>query len=111
MMGRCPVIVDTPPGAIARGLAVGLLLILSGCVGWDAEQDATTEQGPHLGADFGNAVSHNAVRHIVDPNPPGADAGAPNMDGIRAAQAFDRYRQDAVTPLEAVETSNFGETR
>jgi hypothetical protein len=96
---------------LALGLWTGLLLLLSGCIGWDAEQDAAAKQGPHLGADFGNAVSHNAVRHIIDPNPPGSGAGSPSMDGVRAAKAFDRYRQGAVTPLESVETSTFGEAR
>jgi hypothetical protein len=98
-------------GCLVRALPASLLLFLSACIGWDAEQDAAANQGPHLGADFGNAVSHNAAQHIIDHSPPDLDAGPPSMDGVRAAQALDRYRRGAVTPLESVETSTFGEAR
>ncbi len=62
----------------------------------------------NMGKDFGNAVSHNTAQHIVDPVPANALAGAPALDGARAAAAYRRYRTGTVIAPEAVETTNFG---
>ena len=92
----------------ASAWALVPLIGLSACVGPDGGA-----QGPpvHLGADFGNAVTHNAAQHVIDPAPEHARATAPPMDGARGARAVTRYREGAVTPLNAVETTDFGDER
>ena len=87
-------------------VVVTALLGLGACAGPDGETAAQP-----LGADFGNAVSHNAEQHIIDPLPANASAGAPDMDGARAAGAVKRYRSGEVAVPEPVETSEFGDTR
>ena len=67
--------------------------------------------GGPLGADFGNAVSHNAGQHVIDPRPAQALEGAPDMDGARAAGALERYRGGQATAPKSPETSAFGDTR
>ena len=53
-----------------------------------------------LGSDFGNAVNQNHALHVVDPQPAGAGAGAPDLDGTRAIGGFERYVTDSVeTPV------------
>lgn len=97
---------------LTRALQLAAALGLAACMG--AEGDMETGAGPptwRLGADFGNAVSHNAAQHIIDPMPAYRLKGAPDMDGARAAEAIKRYRRGAVLVPEAVETSDFGETR
>ena len=71
----------------------------------EAQESATASK---LGRDFGNAVSHNAAQHIIDPVPPNVLAGAPPFDGARAAAAYRRYRSGTVVAPEPVETTNFG---
>lgn len=96
----------------ARGAAfiwmIAPLIGLAACAGSDGDGRQTKA---HLGADFGNAVTHNATQHVIDSAPERARAGAPPMDGARAAQAFTRYREGAVTSLDAVETTDFGDER
>ena len=86
------------------GLASCAALLLEN----DAQESSTAS---NLGKDFGNAVSHNAAQHIVDPVPPNVLAGAPALDGARAAAAYRRYRTGKVIAPDAVETTNFGADR
>jgi hypothetical protein len=87
---------------VVAGLAFAASIAASGCIG---------PKAPPEGAVFGNAVSHNAAQHIIDPDPPSARAGAPDMNGVRAAEAIQRYRSGAVIKPEPVETSTFGNLR
>ena len=87
---------------VVASLAFAAAIGASGC---------TSPKAPPEGVAFGNAVSHNAALHIIDPDPPTARAGAPNMDGVRAAEAIRRYRSGAVIKPEPVETSTFGNLR
>ncbi len=79
-----------------------LLAALSGCAG--GATDERPAAGP-LGADFGNAVRHNAAVQIVDPEPMNLDGSPPPMDGRRAAAAMGRYQSGDVEIPEAVSTS------
>ena len=67
--------------------------------------------GARLGEDFGNAVSHNAAQHVIDPRPPTAWAGAPDLDGVRAQGAMGRYETGTVIAPTTVETTTFGQDR
>ena len=86
-------------------------VVLAGALVWPAAcADPGLREAPaHLGADFGNAVSHNAAQQIVDPAPAHASADAPPMDGARAAGALQRYRSGAVIVPDTVETTTFGD--
>ena len=59
-----------------------------------------------LGQGFGNSVEHNAAVQIIDPNPVTAEAGAPDLNGRRAAVAIDNYENANVTEVEAESTSD-----
>lgn len=97
---------------LGRAAVLGMALGLAACT---AVGEASRTEAPRapglLGADFGNAVSHNAAQHIIDPTPKHAQAGPPPLDGARAAEAIKRYRSGAVIAPEAIETSQFGDTR
>ena len=97
MTGRAPL-------PRAGPLALGIVLALLGLGACAAPHEGSGGSGPgpreHLGKDFGNAVSHNAEQHIIDPIPAQATAGAPRMDGARAAGAIRRYRSGEVTAPE-----------
>ena len=112
MTGRAPL---PRAGAKAQGLISALTLLLLGLGACAAPHEGSGGSGPgpreHLGKDFGNAVSHNAEQHIIDPIPAQAAAGAPEMDGARAAGAIRRYRSGEVTAPETLETSEFGDRR
>ena len=60
-----------------------------------------------LGPAFGDAVESNTSRHVIDPEPATADAGAPPLDGRRAAVVIERYRTGAVIVPEIIETTDF----
>jgi len=60
-----------------------------------------------LRKDLGNSVEHNAAVQIIDPNPVTANAGAPDMNGRRAAVAMDNYESANVKQVEAEATSDF----
>ncbi len=77
-------------------LAVMLPLVLAGCT---AGQD-------HLGPGFGDAVTHNRVAQIIDPNP--VYPGAVTLDGERGALALRRYRTGTVIPPIDLRTSSVG---
>lgn len=51
-----------------------------------------------LGADFGEAMHHNASVQIINPDPAPADKSAPDFDGVRASGAVKRYETGNVTP-------------
>ncbi len=59
---------------------------------------------PHLGRDFGNATSHNASQHIINPDPVTAGYGAPALDGDRASGVIERYKSGEVLAPEAEAT-------
>jgi hypothetical protein len=95
--------------AAAAALAImGLASCAALLVGDNAQESSTAGK---LGKDFGNTALHNAAQHIVDPVPPNVMAGAPALDGARAAAAYRRYRTGTVIAPEAVETTNFGTDR
>ena len=54
---------------------------------------------------FGNSVEHNNALQIVDPNPVTANAGAPNLNGRRAAIAIENYETGEVEEVEAETTT------
>lgn len=76
-------------------VAAAILISLSGC---------DTNKGP-IKAGFGNAVQHNMSAHIVNPRTPNAGAQAPEMEGVRAFTAIDRYRRGEVKKLKINPTS------
>ncbi len=90
-----------------RCCVVGALLTLAACAGAGPERSNTAP----LGADFGNAVSHNAAQHVLDPAPRNLTSEPPPMDGARAGAAIRRYRGGTVVEPEKVDTSAFGELR
>ncbi len=59
---------------------------------------------PHLGRDFGNATSHNASQHIINPDPVTAGYGAPALDGDRASGVIERYKSGEVIAPEVEDT-------
>lgn len=81
--------------------AVAILMLVAGAAAGGCE----TREPARLGADFGEAVSGNAARQIIDAEPAAARLGAPNMDGRRAAAAIERYATGAVIEPEAVDTT------
>jgi len=82
-------------------LAIATSAFLGACGGGDAGGGTAARS---LGADFGNAVRHNATAQVIDPSP--ADSGAPALDGGRAEAALRRYRADAVRELEVEHTTD-----
>lgn len=59
-----------------------------------------------LRKDLGNSVEHNAAVQIIDPNPVTAEAGAPALNGRRAAVAMENYETGNVEEVEAESTSD-----
>lgn len=59
-----------------------------------------------MGRDFGESVRHNIMVQTIDPEPPYADAGAPDMNGRRAVDAFTRYETDKVKQPRPETTSD-----
>lgn len=76
-------------------LAGALALVLAGCTGQD-----------HLDPRFGDAVTHNNVVQIIDPNP--VYPGPVTLDGERGALALKRYRTGTVIPPIDLRTSTTG---
>ena len=58
-----------------------------------------------LNPDFGAAVRHNMMLHIIDPAPAHANRGAPEMRGQRATDVIERYNKGAASPLVIEKTS------
>jgi hypothetical protein len=82
------------------GLA--LVLVTAGLAGCASEQDMWGGPTDQLSPRYGNAVLQNKVVHIV--NPEGYAAyEVPPYDGVRASNAYGRYRRGGV---EAVEDLN-----
>ena len=77
-------------------LAMFLPLMLAACTGQD-----------HLGPNFGDAVIHNRVAHIIDPNP--VYPGPVLLDGARGALALERYQTGKVIEPLDLRTSTFGQ--
>ncbi|HEX9789924.1 MAG TPA: hypothetical protein VGA60_04615 [Kiloniellales bacterium] len=78
-------------------------VLMTGCTGGETINSANSRS---LGADFGNAVSHNAAVQVVDPMPMHVDDAAPVLDGKRAAAAIWRYQNGVVHEPEAESTSD-----
>jgi len=55
---------------------------------------------------YGDSVEHNAAVQIIDPNPVTAEAGAPDLNGRRAAVAIDNYENANVEEVQAESTSD-----
>jgi hypothetical protein len=55
---------------------------------------------------FGNTSAHNNALQVVDPNPVTANAGAPNLNGRRAAVAIENYETNEVIELEVESTTD-----
>ncbi len=96
-----------------RATAAALSLVgLASCAVLPLENDTQEPiAAVPLGKDFGNAAAHNAAQHIVDPAPANVLAGAPALDGERAAAAYRRYRTGTVIVPNAVVTTDFGTDR
>jgi hypothetical protein len=54
---------------------------------------------------FGNAVAQNKALHIIDPVPADANLPPPDMNGIRAGAAMDRYMKGQVIAPEKSTTT------
>ena len=76
-------------------LPFGLILALAAC---------ENRNIPPLAQDFGNATEHNMSLHIINPEPATAGYGAPELDGIRAKGAVDRYKGGSVITPQAEST-------
>jgi len=72
---------------------------------WHCDAPAT------IGPGFGNSVSSNNAKQIIDPNPPRATGPAPGTDGATAVAAYNRYRLGRVKRPEAVSTKTGGGTK
>ena len=59
-----------------------------------------------LGQGFGNSVEHNNALQVVDPNPVTANAGAPNLNGRRAAIAIENYETGEIEELQVETTTD-----
>ena len=59
-----------------------------------------------LGQGFGNSVEHNNALQIIDPNPVTANAGAPNLNGRRAAIAIENYETGEVEEVQIETTTD-----
>ena len=55
---------------------------------------------------FGNTSEHNNALQVVDPNPVTANAGAPNLNGRRAAIAIENYEIHEVEEFDAEATTD-----
>ncbi len=80
----------------SKTLALFLATTLAACAGQD-----------HLGPGFGDAVTHNRVAHIIDPNP--VYPGPVLLDGERGALALERYQTGTVIEPLDLRTSTFGQ--
>ena len=82
-------------------LSCGLLFAVSGCgAHWGPQE--------RLGSDFGNSVQHNAAVQIIDPAPNWEGRETPDMAGVRAEGAIERYNTGTVIQPEQIETSDVG---
>lgn len=90
-------------GRRAYSMLVLAAAVLTGCARGEA---GDTPIVGSLGADFGNAVQHNAAVQIVEPMPAAAGDGPPPLDGKRAAAAIGRYQGGAVRELEIESTTD-----
>lgn len=66
------------------------------------------ENAAPLSPDFGNAVYHNMSMQIINPEP--VIAGPPDMNGVRAEGAMERYEKGLIIQPDALETSTLGST-
>jgi len=73
---------------LRHALILGVLVTAAGC-------DTPRE---FVGEGYGDANLHNAAAMVVNPDPPLADAAAPELDGVRGKLANDRYQINRVIP-------------
>ena len=78
-------------------LPLALLFAVAACAQY--QNDAP------LGRDYGNAVTHNISVQVIDPAPNLEGKEVPNMDGIRATGAIERYDTGTVIEPETIETT------
>ena len=76
-------------------------------IGVAAAALAACQHNYPLGQGFGNSVEHNEAVHVIDPNPVTAEAGAPDLNGRRAAIAVTNYEEGNVEDLDEETTSDF----
>ncbi len=76
-------------------LPLGLLLVVAAC-----------NHTQPLGRDFGNATNHNFSMQIINPAPDLEGREVPDMEGIRAAGAIERYDSGTVISPESIETTD-----
>ncbi len=60
-----------------------------------------------LGRDFGNAYNHNLSVQVIDPAPNLEGKEIPDLEGVRAAGAIERYNTGAEIEPESIETTGF----
>ena len=82
---------------IIATLPLVLMLAVSACT--------ENRNNVRLGADYGNATSHNLSQHIINPEPVTAGYGAPALHGLRAQGVLDRYTSGSVITPSAESTS------
>lgn len=81
-------------------LSCGLLFVVAGCGYWGPQNQ--------LGPDFGNSVQHNAAVQIIDPAPDLEGRETPDMGGVRAEGAINRYNTGTVIQPEQIKTTEIG---
>ena len=64
------------------------------------------ESKEHLSADFGNSVNHNMSLHIINPDPVYLAPEIPDLNGVRAAGAIERYETGTVIEPEQIDTQD-----
>lgn len=78
---------------------LGLPLVLAAC-----EVDYTNKSP--LRQTYGNATYHNMSMQIIDPAPNLEGREVPEMNGVRAAGAIERYESGTVIEPESQDTSD-----
>ena len=64
------------------------------------------ESKEHLSSNFGNSVNHNMSLHIVNPDPVYMAPEIPDLNGVRAAGAVERYETGTVIDPQQIDTSD-----
>ena len=80
-------------------LPFALLFAVAACAQWQNKES--------LGRDYGNAVTHNMSVQVIDPAPNLEGKEIPDLDGVRANGAMERYNTGTVIEPETIETTSF----
>jgi len=78
-------------------LPLALLFAAAACAQYDNKEP--------LGRDYGNAFTHNLSVQVIDPAPNLEGKENPNMNGIRANSAIQRYDTGTIIEPETIETT------